>query len=171
MQAPPQIYLPDLVGLESQRQDALTVIRNPVSTPAEISAGTQTLSAVNARAAEIQSSAELFGNGVSFYDPARPVKTSGLTGLIRNGAAGALIGLVIGAAISWALADRRQRRSPDGPASTDAGGGNLSEAEHFDDAEPVDQLAVDASGDPAWVPERHENGGRSRTPRLPETLP
>lgn len=102
-----------LKGLEAQRAAAAAVLSNPQSSAAEVSSGTQTLSAVNARAADIQSAAELFGNGVTFYDPARAVKPSGTTALVKNAAAGALIGLVIAAALSWLLADRRRRAEAD----------------------------------------------------------
>lgn len=98
-----------LAGLDAQRQEALTVINDPTSTSAEVAAGTQTLSTVNARAAEIESAAELFGNGVAFADPAQLEAGGGKVELLRNAAAGAMIGLVLGAALSWVLADRRQR--------------------------------------------------------------
>jgi uncharacterized protein involved in exopolysaccharide biosynthesis len=98
-----------LAGLDVQRQEVLTVINDPASTSAEVAAGTQTLSTVNARAAEIESAAELFGDGVEFADPARIEPSGGKLELLRSAAAGAMIGLVLGAALSWVLADRSQR--------------------------------------------------------------
>lgn len=154
-----------LSGLDAQRQEALAIIRNPSASAAEVAAGTQTLSTVNARAAEIESSAELFGNGVAFADPARPVKKSGLTALVRNGVAGAMIGLVIGAAIAWVLADRQQKRQriedEAGPSPDD---GPLDE--------DADARLRAVGGTPRARTPRPPGapGPGSRRPRRPETL-
>ncbi|HTO01326.1 MAG TPA: hypothetical protein VL068_11685 [Microthrixaceae bacterium] len=118
-------------GLDEQRTEAQRVISAPLSSPAEVSAGTQTLSAVNARAAEIQSAGALFGSGVAFANPARAIPRGGKTVIIRNAAAGGLMGLIIGAAISWVLADRASRNGSAGDVS------ELSPAPYDDRPDPI----------------------------------
>lgn len=154
-----------LSGLEAQRQQAQTVLQTSTSTPAEVSSATQTLSAVNAKAADIQSAAELFGNGVSFFDPARPVKKSGLTTLLRNAVAGGLIGLVIGSAISWVLADRRQKRPHDSEDDS-PGGWSTRDTPPVEESEPI-PMGPGYFGTPA---EPQAAGERTMSSRAPENL-
>jgi hypothetical protein len=163
-----------LAGLDAQRQEALAVINDPTSTSAEVAAGTQTLSTVNARAAEIESAAELFGNGVAFADPAQLEAGGGKVELLRNAAAGAMIGLVLGAALSWVLADRRQRAQHAPDLHDELGSDDDRDDDQLDEPQPTSPRSDDrrrrgAKLAPVPEPERGEPASRRETDPAPSS--
>lgn len=84
--------------------------RTPAQAQAVAAAASSTLTSLGLRAAEVQTTAKLFGAGVTFVDPAVPASASTRVGVLRTLAIALLLGLLLAAAVAWALTTIRSTR-------------------------------------------------------------
>lgn len=90
--------------------------RTPAQAQAVAAAASSTLTSLGLRAAEIETTAKLFGTGVSFLDPAVPGEASARGGLLRTLAIALLLGLLLATAVAWGLVALRGTRLAVRPA-------------------------------------------------------
>jgi hypothetical protein len=111
---------------------------------------------------------------VAFADPAQLEAGGGKVELLRNAAAGAMIGLVLGAALSWVLADRRQRAQHAPDLHDELGSDDDRDDDQLDEPQPTSPRSDDrrrrgAKLAPVPEPERGEPASRRETDPAPSS--
>lgn len=124
--------------LAARRRDIVASVSSEspgrVADPNSSAAG-QTLSDLDKQATQVRVATDQFGDGVSFVDMAVPDGSSVAGSLLRDGAIGLAVGVLIAAAVAWARADRDRRVSSPDDLAAATGEPVLAEIESLGESE------------------------------------
>ena len=96
-----------LETISQTRSDVLGGLEGVRAGTPSAQAGAQTLAALDSRRVEVSVDSAVYGDGVAFVDAAtRDSAGAGLGTLVRNAAAGLLVGLLLAAVVAYVRADR-----------------------------------------------------------------